>query len=475
MLQKKATSREDIVITGMSCRFAQSPDPAAFWRNILQRRALFTPLAQEEKAAPGRPRPNVFDRPFPTHAAQLHDLYAYDPNAQRFPRAMSPGENPDVFFMVQLVIDALRDSGCSIGNLPTDCVSLRLGYVPQFNGAVVGWLQNTLFLDQTLDIIQKIFPQAESDQLEGVRAKLAASLAKPSPYAFMSAFGCSMAAWVAHLLGFAGPATVLEAGGVSAHQSVQSAMDDLLARRADIAVAGALQPPLSSQMLQGMSGAITFSRGKGLHPFSRACDGTLPGEGGAVFVLKRLKDALREKDRIYAIIRSTGVVTASLDPPRKVPPPAERMARAFRRALDAAGLAPGTLAYVEGHGCGVPYLDERELEVLQDVLGARTTARPLTGLGAVKGNIGNTLWAAGAASLLKAALAIHHRVLPPNVEVERVHARLTAAQSPLYLLAEARPWVRGSKAAPRRAGVLAVDFTGTCGAAVLEEYTGGEA
>ena len=465
------TSREDIVITGVSCRFAESPGPAAFWRNILQRRALFTPFAQEEQA---RPRPNVFDRPFPSHAAQLNDLYAYDAEDQYLQRAVTAGENQDVFFMVQLVIDALRDSGCTVGSLPTDRVSLRLGYMPQFNAASVNWLQHTLFLDQTLDIIQKIFPQAEASQLEGVRAQLAASLPKPSPYAFMSAFNCAMAAWVAHLLGVAGPATVLEAGGISAYQSVQHAMDDLLARRADIAVAGAVQPPLSVRMVQGLSGAITFSRAKALQPFSRESDGTLPGEGGALFVLKRLKDALRQNDRIYAIVRSTGIVAASLEHHWKTSLAPERMRRAITRALRKAELTPDSIAYVEAHGGGMPHVDQVEINVLQGLFGECAAPHPHVGIGAVKGNIGHTLWGAGAASLLKAALAIYHRVLPPNVEIEKPYLRLVSAKSPLYLLGEARPWVCGRTSAPRRAEVMAVDFTGTSGSAILEEYRGGE-
>jgi len=462
------TSREDIVITGVSCRFAESPDPAAFWRNILRRRALFSPLAQAGGAAKA-----VLDRTVPAYAAQLGDLYAYNPDDLHFRRTVNAGENQDVFFMVQLVIDALRDSGHSVSNLPTDRVSLRLGYVPQFNAASVNWLQHTVVLDQTLDIIQKFFPQADPAQLDGIRGQLSASLPKPSAYGFMSAFNCSMAAWVAYLLGLAGPASVLEAGGISTHQVIQHAMDDLLTRSADIAVAGSVQPPLGQPMLQGLSGAITFSRGKTMLPFSRACDGTLPGEGGAVFVLKRLKDALRQNDRIYAIVRSTGIAATALEHHRKATLSPERMTRAIDCALGKAGLAAGALSYIEAHGAGVPHVDKAEVDVWQKVFGERKASQPLAGVGAVKGNIGNTLWSAGAAALLKAALAIYHRVLPPNVEVERPLPALASAKSPLYLLGEARPWVCGHKPALRRAGVMTLDFTGTSGVAVLEEYAGG--
>lgn len=464
------TSREDIVITGISCRFAESPDPAALWKNILLRRALFSPLsdptAQADRASA---RKNVFDRPYPTCAAQLNDLYACNPADQYFPRKMNAGENQDVFFTVQLAIDALRDSGSSISSLPTDRVSLRLGYAPPFNCASINWLQHTFFLDQTLDIIETFFPGATPDQIAEIRTQLAASLPEPNPYAFMSAIGCATASWTAHLLGFAGPALVLDAGAVSAHQAMQSAMDDLLARRSDIALAGAIQPPLNRALLQGLAGAITFSRNKTLQPFSRDSDGTLPGEGGAIFVLKRLKDALRQNDRIYAIVRSTGIAAASIDQHQRTPSP-ERLTRAISRALHAADVTPDSITLIETHGSGVPNADQTEINVLQDIYGERRRGRPLAGIGTVKGNVGHTLWASGAAGFLKAALAIRHRLLPPNVPIEKPCAKIVSAKSPLYLLTDARPWIRGSKSVPRRACVSAIDFTGTCAAAVLEEY-----
>ncbi len=458
------TSREDIVITGIACRFAESPTLEAFWRNIMLRRALFTPLG--ETAAP---RKNLFDRSLPSHASLLGDLYACNPADQYFPRKLDEGENQDVFFAVQLAIDALRDSGTSVNSLPTDRVSLRIGYAPPFNCASVNWLQHTVFLDQTLEIIRGFFPGASPEQIEQTRAQLASSLPEPNPYAFMSAIGFTLASWTAHLLGFAGPALVLDAGGVSAHQAIQCAMDDLLARRSDIALAGAIQPPLSPALLQGLSGAMTFSRAQALQPFGRDADGTLPGEGGALFVLKRLKDALRQQDRIYAIVRSTGIAAAALDHRQRIPSP-ERMTRALTRALHAADAAPDTVTYVEAHGSGVPHADQIEAGVLHEVFGGRGHDLPLAGVGSVKGNLGHTLWAAGAAGLLKAALALRHRVLPPSVPIEKPLAKLATSHSGIYLLSDARPWIGRGKAAPRRACVSAMDFTGTCAAAILEEY-----
>jgi acyl transferase domain-containing protein len=276
-----------------------------------------------------------------------------------------------------------------------------------------------------------------------------------------------MASWTAHLLGFAGPAFVVDAGGVSAHQAVQGAMDDLLSRRADIALAGALQPPLNDAVLQGLAGAITFSRAKTLQPFSRESDGTLPGEGGALFVLKRLKDALRQNDRIYAIVRSTGIAAASIDQHQRVPPRAPDPRRFARHARRRCRARHGSSR--RGPRLRVPHADQTELDVMQEIYGERARGKPLVGLGSVKGNVGHTLWASGAAGLLKTALAIYHRVRPPNAPIEKPHARIVSSKSPFYLLTDARPWIRGGKPHPRRACVSAIDFTGTCAAAILEE------
>lgn len=464
------TSREDIVITGMSCRFAESPNLAAFWRNVMQRRALFSPFTDNTPASsPPTQRRSLFDRAIPAFGGQLGDLYACNPSDQYFPRKMNAGENQDVFLSVQLAIDALRDSGSSISSLPTDRVSLHLGYAPPFNTASVNWLQHTFFVDQTLGIISKFVPGASQDQLEEIRAQLVASLPEPNPYAFLSALGCVIASWTAHLLGFAGPAFVVDAGAVSGHQALQGAMDDLRFRRSDIALAGAIQPPLSQAALQGFAGTLPFSRGKTLQPFSRDAEGTLPGEGGAFFVLKRLKDALRQGDRIYAIIRSTGIAAAALDQHQRIPTP-ERLTRAVSRAMHAADIAPDSIQLIEAHGSGVPHSDQTELQVMHEICGERKPGQPLVGIGSVKGNIGHTLWAAGAAGILKTALALSHRVLPPHIAIEKPLLRAMSAKSPIYLLNDARPWIRGNKQNPRRACVSAIDFTGTCASAILEEY-----
>jgi acyl transferase domain-containing protein len=466
------TSREDIVITGMACRFANVPNVTAFWRQIMSCGTSFSPLEFAGERESAICHKKLFDAVFPEYAAKLGDLFSCRISDQYFPRKIYAGENPDLFFAVQMAVDALRDSGLVVNSLPTDRISLRLGYAPPFNIATVNWLQHTFFLDSGLDIIQKFFPGATTDQIEEIRCQMASALPEANPYTFLSSMGSVISSWIAHLLGFAGPAVVLDEGAVSGIQALQEAMDDLLLRRSDIAMAGAMQPPLTKAFLQGFSGTFRFSREKTVRPFCRDSEGTLPGEGAAFFVLKRLKDAVRQGDRIYAIIRSTGISAAAIDQHQQIPTP-ERLERAISRALHNAECAPDSMQLIEANGSGVPHSDQTELQVMQDICGERRTDRALTGLGSVKGNIGHTLWASSAASVAKAALAIYHRVLPPQVPIERPYPRVMTAKSPIYLLTEARPWLRGDRKKPRRACVASIDFTGTCASAVLEEYPEG--
>ncbi len=459
---------DNIVITGISCRFAGSATPGALWKNILQRKAMFSPL-KEETNGHTVPQATVFDRAYPTAAAMLNELYACNPADQYFPRKINPGENQDVFFAVQLAIDALRDSGTSISSLPTDRVSLRLGYAPAFNTASVNWMQHTTFLDQTVDIIRNFFPAADNSQIEEIRKQLVQSLPEAAPYSFISALGCSLTAWTAHLLGFAGPAFVLDAGFVSGLQVIQGAMDDLLLHRSDIALAGAIQPPLSRAVLQGLAGALTFTRADTLQPFNREANGTLPGEGGAIFVLKRMKDAIRQNDRIYAIVRSTGIAAASIDQHQRVPTP-ERLTRSITRALHAADLTHDSIQLIEAHGSGIPHSDQTELDVLQEIFKERGSLAQRIGIGSVKGNIGHTLWASSAAGILKAVLCLHHKILAPNIQTDKPYLAFQSTHSPIYLIKDARPWIAESAKLPRRACVSAIDYTGTCAAAIVEEY-----
>jgi acyl transferase domain-containing protein len=182
-------------------------------------------------------------------------------------------------------------------------------------------------------------------------------------------------------------------------------------------------------------------------------------------VLRRLDDAERDGDRVYAVLRGVGAASdgRALG---VLAPRVEGEELAMRRAFAAAEVEPGTVGLVEAHGTGTPVGDAAEIEALRRIYGAAGAGRPCA-LGSVKSMIGHAIPAAGTAGLIKAALALHHRVLPPTLFADEPHPALAATR--MRLNAHTRPWIHGD-AAPRRAAVSAFGFGGINAHALLEEH-----
>ena len=457
-----------IAIVGMSCRFAGCPTPAAFWGVIRDRRVMLTPPGPDAELPIGQR--NVFNRPYPTRLGQLGDLYACVPAMQNFPRQVNAGENQDLYFATQLAFDALVDAALKPHAQEPTRGTVRVGYAPPFNASTVNWLQHTSFLDQTLDTIRRFFPHAPEEAMDAVKAKLTESLPPPDAASFLLGSGYRFASWIARECSFSGAATTMDAGMLTGAATLAAAVDDLVSGRADVSLAGALTPPLSRAYIEGLSGEVPFSQRPELHPFARDQDGTIPGEGGAFFVLKRRADALRDRDHVYALVRSVAIGHNPEDDPSAI----------LAEALDRADVPVATVGLVEADGSGIAAAEARELEAVRRLWGEHRPGAPLVGVGSVKGNIGHALKSAMAAGVAKAALALHARVLPPQVSDIRSAESVTNLASSAYLLNEERPWITGDSANPRRAAVLGANFdavnpvgvtakAGRAAAIVLEE------
>ena len=433
----------------MSCRFAGCPNAVAFWDAIRHRRNLLTPPGLDVELPIGQR--NVFDRPYPVRIGQLDDLYAYVPSMQNVPRQMNAGENQDLYFATQLAFDALVDAAMKPHPSVPVRGTVRIGYAPPFNASTVNWLQHTAFLDQTLDTIRRFFPNAPEEKMDEVKAKLIESLPPPNASSFLIGAGYRFASWVARECRFTGTATIMDAGILTGAATLSAAIDDLASGRADVAIAGALTPPLNRAYVEGLSGEVPFSQRPELHPFAEDQDGTLPGEGGAFFVLKRRADALRDRDRIYALVRTVAIGHNPDDDPSAI----------LAEATERAGVPVRTIGLIEADGSCIKDAENRELDAIQRLWGEHRPGAPLVGIGSVKGNIGHTLRSAMAAGIAKAALALHAKVLPPQVAVGRPADRISNLSSSVYLLDEERPWITGDSANPRRAAVLGANFDAT--------------
>ena len=395
-----------IAIVGMSCRFAGVNSPDALWEAVCSQRTMLT--APDSGAGIPVGRPGVFGRPYPARTGQLGDLYSCVPSMQNFPRQVNAGENQDLYFATQLAFDALADASIKPRASTPVRGTVRVGYAPPFNASTVNWLQHTEFLDQTIDIIRRFLPNAPAEAMDAVKNRLVESLPEPNAASFLLGTGYRFASWIARECAFTGAATIMDAGMLTGAATMAAAADDLASGRADVAMAGALTPPLGRSYIEGLSGEVRFSQRAELHPFERSQDGTLPGEGGAFFVLKRRADALRDHDRIYALLRSVAIGHGEGDD----------MSGVFAEALARADAKVQSIDLIEADGSGIEEAERRELAAIQKLWGEHRPGMPLVGIGSVKGNIGHTLRASMAAGIAKTALALFHRVLPPQVAAD---------------------------------------------------------
>ena len=284
---------------------------------------------------------------------------------------------------------------------------------------------------------------------------------------FPGLLGNVAAGRIANRLDLGGTNCVVDAACASSLGAVHLAMMELASGRCDVALTGGLDTFNDIFMYMCFSKTPALSPTGDARPFSMASDGTTLGEGLGVLTLKRLDDARRDGDRIYAVIKGIG---ASSDGKGNAvyAPSAAGQAKCLRRAYEAAGVSPATVELVEAHGTGTKVGDAVELSALAQVYRESKAEGTWCALGSVKSQIGHTKAAAGAAGLIKASLALYHKVLPPTIKVDRPAEGAAPGSTPFYVNTEARPWLPQVDH-PRRAAVSAFGFGGSNFHCVLEE------
>ena len=276
---------------------------------------------------------------------------------------------------------------------------------------------------------------------------------------------------IANLFNFHGPNFVCDAACASAMAAINAAVEGLVERDFDVALTGGIDRNMGAPTFVKFCkiGALSAT---GTRPYAEGADGFVMGEGSALFLLKRLADAERDGDKIYAVLRGMGGSSDGKGKGITAPNPIGQKF-CIERAWKNAGLSPATVSYIEGHGTSTRVGDVVEVNSMADVLKSADAKPGSVALGSVKSNIGHLKGAAGAAGLMKAALALHHKVLPPSLNFKRPNPDIDFADSPLYVNAELRPW-EVPEGQERRAGLSAFGFGGTNFHAVIEEYIPGK-
>ncbi|GFE58716.1 type I polyketide synthase [Geobacter sp. AOG1] len=280
----------------------------------------------------------------------------------------------------------------------------------------------------------------------------------------MGALGSVVASRIAREFRVGGPSFTLSNEENSGIRALEAATRLLQAGEIDKALVGAVDLAGDLRAVLGQHGVRPYSlSGRGL-PFDTHADGGIIGEGAAAVVLKRLEDAERDGDRIYAVIR--GVGSAGGD---TVTPGVSTYRHALERAYADAGVAPSTVGLLEAHSSGNPVEDRMEAQALETFFGELHLPERSCALSSVAGDIGQTGAASGFASFIRGCIALHQEIIPPCRGVENPLPGL-AGNSPFYLPPTPRYWLRNRADGPRRAGISTFGVDGTCCHVVLEGW-----
>ncbi|MFO7715783.1 beta-ketoacyl synthase N-terminal-like domain-containing protein, partial [Desulfosarcina sp.] len=308
-----------------------------------------------------------------------------------------------------------------------------------------------------------------SDQQQAaIIADISGSYVPWQENSFPGLLGNVVAGRICNRLNLGGTNCVVDAACASSLGAVHLGLMELHTGRSSMVVTGGVDTINDIFMHMCFSKTGVLSHTGDARPFSVDADGTVLGEGIGILVLKRLADAERDGDRIYALIRGIGSSSDGKSQSIYAPRP-EGQARALTEAYRTAGIAPETVALIEAHGTGTRVGDEMEFTALKNVFGGSHPNGNRCALGSVKSMIGHTKAAAGAAGLIKSALALYNKVLPPTLKADTPDPKLGIESSPFYLNTAKRPWFNAN-GTPRRGGVSSFGFGGSNFHVVLEEY-----
>jgi len=458
-------NKNDIAIIGIGCLFPDAANLDEYWQNIKRGHDAIgpIPLSHWRPEDYYDPDPKTPDHTYAQTGGFLKP-YAFDPLKFGIsPQTLEATDSTQLLGMV-CAHEAMVDAGYGPDNkaFDRDRVSCIIGVTGTLElviplGARLGHPKWKAALDRA-GVAPELAKQVMDD--------IAADYVPWQEASFPGLLGNVVAGRIASRLDLGGTNSVVDAACASSLAAVHMATMELQAGRVDMVITGGMDTFNDIFMYMCFSKTPALSPTGSARPYDAEGDGTALGEGLGAVILKRLEDAERDGDRIYAVLRSIG---SSSDGKGQAiyAPSASGQVKALERAYASAGVHARSIELVEGHGTGTKVGDGVELEALTRVYRSADAEAQWCSLGSVKSQIGHTKAAAGAAGLIKAVMALHHKVLPPTIKIQQPHPKLLG--SPFVLSDRPRPWV-GSPLHPRRAAVSAFGFGGSNYHAVLEEY-----
>ena len=458
-----------IAVVGVSTLFPGSVDTTGFWRNIVEGNDLMSAVP------PGHwltedyydPDPKAPDKTYANRGAFLPEV-DFDPMAWGIPPNIVPATDTCqllALIVAQRVLDDAAKGQFKYEDRERMSVMLGVTSAQELLGAMVSRLQRPVWTQSLRDM------GMPESQVQEACTRIESHYTPWQESTFPGILGNVVAGRIANRLDLGGKNCVTDAACASSLAALSMSITELQMGDSDVCICGGADTMNDIFMYMCFSKTPALSQTGDCRPFSDDADGTMLGEGFGMLALKRLEDAERDGDRVYGVIRGLGGSSDGRAKSVYAPVPAGQ-AKAVRRAYAQAEFGAETVELVEAHGTGTIAGDAAEFEGMKTVFReADANTKQWCAVGSVKSQIGHTKAAAGAAGMVKAVLALHHKVFPPSIKIHAPNPKLDLEQSPFYLSARTRPWIRNSDH-PRRAAVSAFGFGGSNFHVALEEYTG---
>lgn len=460
---------KDIAIVGLGCILPDAFSPQQFWENNIKGHSALQPLGSHN-----RWKWKLFHSTNKTDTDKTYTItagaiknYQFDWKKYRIPPNEVKGSNPMQFMILDAGTQALEQ----VKHIPNERTGIYIGSTGS------GWQKDTC-LQIHKDAILKAIKQSpaflslpyetQGDIVHFVQERVGQSLQDAAEENMIVHSLASIACGrIAQYFDIKGPHVSIDSGYASSLAALEVGIRSLQEGSVDLALIGG-----ASEILTPLN-MIAFSKLGGLssselRAFDALADGTLLGEGTAMFALKRLKDARRDNEHIYAVVR--GIGHSSDGSGKSIVAPDDRgQALAMRRAYEDADIDPSTLSYIECHATGTQVGDVSELKALASFHQNHETYQIAIGSG--KPNVGHLGAAAGAVGLLRTVLTLYHQTIPPQLHVESSNPHMNLPATPFVIPSEPLPLKVQKGTTMPRAAVSSFGFGGTNYHAVLEAYS----
>jgi acyl transferase domain-containing protein/surfactin synthase thioesterase subunit len=431
---KNSPDQESIAIIGMSCRFPNSNSLQEFWELLKNGKDTIAEIPKERWDADKYydPDPNADRKTHQRHASLLSNIHDFDPLFFNISPAEASEMSPSQKLMLELAWEAIENSTLPFNEVKGKNVSVFVGNI---------WTD-----------------------FEHYRK------AKNAKATLHSAVGMSsnvVANRVSFALGFTGPSLVIDTGCSASLVALHMACQNLLSSESEMSVVGGINHILDPDKYIELTqfGGLSL-KGK-CSTFDTDADGFVRGEGGGVLLLKRLSDAERDGDKIYAVIRGTAVNNNGFNDTLPATS-TEGQISLFEKVYTNSGIDPHDVHYIEAHGTGTKLGDPNEAIAIGQFFGKGRTGNKLR-IGSVKTNIGHTEATAGIAGLVKVVLAMQHKTLPPNLNFNNPNPNIPFEELQLEVQKDLSAWPINN-GETFKAGVNSFGWGGTNAHVALEEY-----